>query len=200
MNPGKSFARKLAAARRAVAFAEVDQRLAQEALSLWLAPYAGRILAGYMPIRTEIDPVPVMAAMAAHAPVCVPFIDGPGQPLRFRTWRPGCLMTTGPFGTMVPDEGAFVDPEVLITPLLAFDTQGVRLGYGGGYYDRTLARLRDLHEVHAVGFAFQAQRADILPAISTDQRLDAVVTEAGPVFWDGEYRLPPPGGAPSQIP
>jgi 5-formyltetrahydrofolate cyclo-ligase len=134
-------------------------------------------LSGYMPMRTEIDPLP---AMAAHqGPVGVPVIMGKAMPLRFREWTPGAAMVEGAFKALIPAEGAWVEPEVLIVPLLSFDARGYRLGYGGGFYDRTLEGLRARHGVLAVGFAFAAQEVDEVPIDATDQRLDAVVTEQG---------------------
>jgi 5-formyltetrahydrofolate cyclo-ligase len=104
-------------------------------------------------------------------------IDGPGLPLRFRAWRPDVALVPGPFGALVPEAGEEIRPQVLIVPLVAFDRTGLRLGYGGGYYDRTLALLRARGPVHAVGFAYAAQEAPALPSEATDLPLDAVVTE-----------------------
>lgn len=175
----KALARKAAFAVRKVAFA-AGQGQAAELLADWLAPHAGRVLAGYSAMRTEIDPT---AAMAAHqGPVAVPVIIGPGQPLRFREWTPGCPMIPGDFGALIPAEGAWLEPEVLIVPLLAFNAQGYRLGYGGGFYDRSLQQLRAHHPVLAVGFAFAAQQVLHVPTDATDQRLDAILTENGPVL------------------
>jgi 5-formyltetrahydrofolate cyclo-ligase len=172
----KAEARAEAFARRAVAFAK-GQGQAAEILGDYLAGQGGKVLSGYMPMRTEIDPLP---AMAAHrGPVGVPVIQGKGLPLRFREWTPGCRMVEGTFKALVPEEGAWVEPEVLIVPLLAFDARGYRLGYGGGFYDRTLEGLRAKGPVLAVGFAFAAQEVAELPVEPTDQRLDAVVTERG---------------------
>ncbi|PLL12587.1 5-formyltetrahydrofolate cyclo-ligase [Tabrizicola sp. TH137] len=172
----KAAARKAAFAARKEAFAR-GQGQAAELLADVLAPHRGKALAGYMAMRTEIDP---MAAMAAHqGPVGVPVILGPGQALRFREWSPGCAMVAGEFGALIPAEGAWVEPEVVIVPLVAFDARGYRLGYGGGFYDRTLARLRARHTVLAVGFAFAAQEVPEVPIDDFDQRLDVIVTEAG---------------------
>ncbi|SEN49322.1 5-formyltetrahydrofolate cyclo-ligase [Palleronia pelagia] len=170
----KQTARRAAMNRRKAAFANAsgDQT---GPLRTVLRAYAGRTLSGYAPIRTEIDPTP---AMAAHqGPVALPVVTGEGQPLRFRAWHPGCTMVTGPFGAAVPADGQWLVPEVLIVPLLAFDRQGGRLGYGGGFYDRTLAQLRQGGEAVAIGFAFGAQEADDLPLEPTDAPLDLVVTE-----------------------
>jgi 5-formyltetrahydrofolate cyclo-ligase len=110
-------------------------------------------------------------------PVGVPVIDGAGLPLRFHAWRPGVCMVAGPFGVAVPEAGEDILPEVVIVPLVAFDRSCARLGYGGGFYDRTLALLKARAPVHAVGFAYAAQEATALPCEATDLRLDAIVTE-----------------------
>jgi 5-formyltetrahydrofolate cyclo-ligase len=175
LDEAKAAARKAAFARRKAAHGQGLDPEAQARLSAYLGPFAGRSLAGYMPIRTEIDPFPVMASWPG--PVAVPVIVGAGQPLRFRSWRPGAAMIDGPFGARVPEAGEEIVPEVLIVPLVAFDQTGARLGYGGGFYDRTLSALRSARSVHAVGFAYAAQEAADLPCGETDVRLDAVVTE-----------------------
>ena len=175
----KAAARKAAFVVRKPAF-DAGQGQAAELLADMLAGQGGRVLAGYMAMRTEIDP---MAAMTAHqGTVGVPVIMAAGVPLRFREWSTGSVMVEGQFGARVPAEGAWVEPQVLIVPLLAFDARGFRLGYGGGFYDRTLERLRARHDTLAIGFAFAAQEVDEVPIDGFDQRLDAVVTEAG-VRW-----------------
>jgi len=107
----------------------------------------------------------------------VPVIRAAGEPLTFSRWRPGCAMTKGPFGAMVPEDGEAVEPEILIVPLVAFDRSGGRLGYGGGFYDRTLELLRSRRPTLAIGFAYTAQEDTQLPLEPTDQPLDMVVTE-----------------------
>ena len=172
----KAEARRAAFAARKAAF-QAGQGQAAELLADYLSDQTGRVLAGYMPMRTEIDPLP---AMAAHqGPVCVPVIPGPDMPLRFREWTPGCAMVPGDFGALIPAEGAWLEPEVLIVPLLSFDRRGFRLGYGGGFYDRTLERLRARGTTLALGFAFAAQEVAEVPIEPTDQPLDAVLTETG---------------------
>ena len=109
----------------------------------------------------------------------MPVILGPGQALKFREWTPGCAMQEGAFKAYIPVEGAWVEPEVVIVPLVAFDAAGYRLGYGGGFYDRTLEGLRARHPVIAVGFAFDAQELAAVPIEITDQKLDFIVTESG---------------------
>ncbi|WP_333816581.1 5-formyltetrahydrofolate cyclo-ligase [Tabrizicola sp.] len=176
MTDVKAAARAEAFARRAQAFA-LGQGQAAEILADYLAPHRGKALSGYMPMRSEIDPLP---AMAAHqGPVGVPVILAKASPLRFREWSPGCRLVEGAFRALIPEEGAWVEPEVMIVPMLAFDARGYRLGYGGGFYDRTLEGLRARGPVLAVGFAFAAQEVEAVPVDEYDQRLDAVVTEKG---------------------
>jgi 5-formyltetrahydrofolate cyclo-ligase len=174
----KKAARKAAFARRAEAHKSGQDAAAQAALAAALAPHRGTPMAGYMPIRTEVNPLPVMADLAAAAPMGVPVIAAEGAPLHFRRWRPGIRMVAGPFGAMVPEEDEAVVPEVLIVPLVAFTRSGARLGYGGGFYDRTLEGLRAARPTLAIGFAYAAQEAEALPQEPTDQPLDAIVTEA----------------------
>ncbi len=177
MNVDKSETRKAAFMRRKLAHGLGLDGAAQDALRAALAPYQGRVLAGYMPIRTEVDPLPVMAEW--YAPVGVPVIVGAGRPLHFHRWTPDAEMVDGPFGARVPAAAEPVVPQVLIVPLVAYDDAGNRLGYGGGFYDRTLERFRAAQETVAIGFAYSGQKADELPLEPTDQRLDAIVTEWG---------------------
>lgn len=156
---------------------DTGARLAAQAAAIMPGLARGRMLAGYMPMRGEADPLP---AMAAHrGGVCVPVIVARGAPLAFRAWTPDAAMVAGDFGALVPAEGAWCVPEVLIVPLLAFDARGMRLGYGGGFYDRTLAGLRAGGAVLAVGLAFAAQEVPEVPTEPPDAPLDAVLTEAG---------------------
>ncbi len=174
----KARARKAAFARRKAAHAEGHPEQAAY-LSSVLAGYRGVPVASYMAMRSEIDPTPAMEEAVAHGPVGVPVIMGPGQPLRFRCWEPGVAMVDGGFGALIPQTGDWMIPEIVIVPLVAFDRAGGRLGYGGGFYDRTLEGLRARGPVLAVGFAWSAQEEQALPLESTDQPLDLIVTEAG---------------------
>jgi len=174
----KATARKAAFLRRKAAFDARPPSVAGP-LSGVLAGYRGVPIAGYMPIRTEIDPLPAMAEAAAYGPVGVPVITGMGQPLKFSRWQPEGALRDGPFGAKVPEQDDFFEPEILIVPLVAFDRTGGRLGYGGGFYDRTLERLRAKRATLAIGFAFAAQEAEGLPLEATDQPLDMIVTEQG---------------------
>ena len=148
-------------------------------LSEVLAGYRGVPLAGYMAMRTEIDPTAAMAEAAAHGPVGVPVIMGAGQPLQFRLWEPDCEMIAGEFGAQIPASGAWMIPQIVIVPLVAFSRSGGRLGYGGGFYDRTLEELRAAKPTLAIGFAYTAQEDENLPLEATDQPLDLIVTEQG---------------------
>lgn len=187
----KAAARAEAYARRKLAFAA---RAASDCnvLIAQLAPYRGAVLAGYMPMRTEIDCLPAMVAHLAAGQggrVGVPVIPGPAQPLRFHQWSPEARMIEGAFKAMIPEGGAELVPTVLIVPLLAFDRRGYRLGYGGGFYDRTLEGLRARGPVTAIGFAFAAQEVDEVPIEPTDQPLDLIVTEQGVVPLTGRTNL-----------
>lgn len=174
----KAQARKEAFARRKPLFEAANAAQAGY-LSEVLAGYRGVPLSGFMPIRTEIDPTPAMAEASAHGPVGVPVIEAEAAPLKFARWTPDAAMAAGAFGAQVPAELVFFEPEIVIVPLLAFDRAGGRLGYGGGFYDRTLEMLRVRRSTLAIGFAFAGQEVEICPLEATDQPLDLIVTETG---------------------
>jgi 5-formyltetrahydrofolate cyclo-ligase len=174
----KAQARKAAFARRKEAFAAHHPGAAGY-LSTFLAGHRGVPLSGYMPIRTEIDPMPAMEEAAAHGAVGVPVIQDAGLPLKFARWEPGCELTDGPFGAQVPASLEYFEPEIVVVPLVAFSRAGGRLGYGGGFYDRTLELLRAKRPTLAFGIAKAAQEADDLPLEQTDQPLDLIITESG---------------------
>ncbi len=174
----KAQARKDAFARRKLAHA-ADTGAGAGFLSSVLAGYRGVPVSGYLPIRTEIDPRPAMAEAAAHGPVGVPVITGAGQPLKFARWEPGCPLQDGPFGAQIPAQISYLEPQIVIVPLVAFDRKGGRLGYGGGFYDRTLQLLRAKGKTLAIGFAFSGQELADLPLEPTDQPLDMIITETG---------------------
>lgn len=145
-----------------------------------LAPHGGKILSGYWPMRGEPNPRP---AMATHdGPVCLPVVPGKAVPLVFRRWQ-GEPLVPGPFGTSHPaDSQPVLSPAVLIVPLAGFDRRGNRIGYGGGYYDRTLQMLRESGQVTAIGLAFAVQELPDIPADPFDQPLDLVVTDRGHIL------------------
>ena len=172
-----SLARRAAAAARAPDAGEALAATFIDAIEL----AAGAVVAGYWPMRDEVDPRPLMRRLHRSAHVCaLGVVHARAAPLRFRAWEPGMALEPGGFGTLVPPaEAAELAPEIVLTPLLAFDAHGHRLGYGGGYYDRTLAALRArAPSVLAVGLAFEAQRIEAVPHTASDARLDWVVTEA----------------------
>ena len=175
----KAAARKAAFSRRKAAHGSGDHT---GVLAEVLDRCKGRVIAGYMPIRTEIDPRPVMAALSDSSTICVPVIQAEGAPLVFHRWTPETEMIAGPFGAAVPAVAEVVEPDVLIVPLVAFTRRCERLGYGGGFYDRTLPGLRQKRPTEAYGFAYGAQEADRLPMEETDAPLTAIVTEAT-VHW-----------------
>jgi len=140
------------------------------------------IVAAYMPIRSELSPLRLVAALVAQGIVtAMPETPSPGNPLVFRRWGPGDDLVDGPYGTSQPPAAApVVVPGVIMAPMLAFDTGCRRLGYGGGFYDRTLAGLRDGGQtVTAIGIAFDGQLVDKVPVGPHDIALDAVLTPSG---------------------
>lgn len=151
----------------------------------------GAAVSGYWPVRAEIDPRPLLGALHEAGHLCgLPVIVRPGAPLIFRRWLPGMTLVEGRFGIPVPEpEAEAVTPDVALVPLLAFDGEGRRLGYGGGYYDRTLAGLRRAGRgLLAIGVAYAAQSCDHVPTHEGDERLDWVVTEQGAVRFSGGPR------------
>ena len=139
----------------------------------------GCAVSAYWPMGSELDVRPLIHTLHdwGHA-VGLPVIVGRGRPLVFRAWRPGLAMAPGGFGTQVPGpDRPEVCPAVLLVPLLAFDRAGYRLGYGGGFYDRTLAGLRAAGPVCAVGLAYAGQELREVPRDAYDQRLDWIVTD-----------------------
>jgi 5-formyltetrahydrofolate cyclo-ligase len=135
--------------------------------------------AAYWPMAAEADLRWAMERLhRAGVRFALPVVPGPGKPLVFREWRPGQDLEKGAHGTWQPPEGeAEMVPSVILTPLVAFDRKGWRLGQGGGYYDRTLAMLRLGGGARAVGIGYSCQETGAVPHESTDQRLDWLVTE-----------------------
>lgn len=150
-------------------------------LGLKLALAARAIVAGFVAVRDEIDPLPLMQALAAGgAQLALPAVIGARSPLAFRAWSPGGALAPGAYGIPEPPpQAAAVTPDVVLVPLAAFDRAGHRIGYGGGYYDRTLAALRATRAVLAIGVAFAVQETAEIPAQPHDAALDLVLTEAG---------------------
>lgn len=150
----------------------------------------GNKIAGYWPIGDEIDCRPALSALkTAGAEVALPVVAGQGQVLLFRSWSPGDTLEPGPFGTAHPaTRAAIVAPAVLLLPLIAFDATGHRLGYGAGYYDRTVAALRRERGVLTVGIAYDEQEVGAIPADVHDQRMDAVITDRRTLCFNDALR------------
>jgi 5-formyltetrahydrofolate cyclo-ligase len=173
--------RRQALARRdalsAAERAQAAESIAARTFPIALAP--GAIVAGFMPMKSEIDPLPLMRKLAAAgARLALPVVAGPGQPLTMRAWAFGEPLVAGVWGIREPPPIApAVAPDLLLVPLLAFDRAGHRIGYGAGYYDMTIAALRAQRVVVAIGVAFAAQEIAAVPATPRDVPLDLVLTE-----------------------
>ena len=148
---------------------------------------AGAIVAGFSPIRTELNPIPLMRKLFdAGARLALPKVVGRGQPLVLREWKFGDPLVAGVWGIREPAPTApEVAPDVLLVPLAAFDRAGYRIGYGAGYYDMTLAALRANKAIVAVGLGFSVQEVEKVPVEAHDQKLDFILTEAGLAFGAG---------------
>lgn len=173
-----------ALARRKAAFARLGPApmAATQNLRDAIGAVRGQIIAAYFPIRDEISPLDAARDLAADNQLCLPVVAARDQALIFRPWKMDAPLTRGAFGTMIPEGGADVTPDIVIVPLVAFDASGHRLGYGGGYYDRSLAALRARGALRAIGLAYGDQYCPDLPTLPTDQRLDAIVTETR-ILW-----------------
>ena len=137
------------------------------------------VVSGYSPIRSELDPMPLMQALAAQgARLALPCVTARGQALIFRAFAPGDRLMLGPLGIPEPSPIApEVVPDIMLVPLAAFDGRGHRIGYGAGHYDVTFAHLRKTRHVVGVGIAFAVQEIEEVPALSHDVALDYVLTE-----------------------
>jgi 5-formyltetrahydrofolate cyclo-ligase len=139
----------------------------------------GAIVSGFMPMKSEINPLPLMRKLAAAgAQLALPVVQGRGHPLIMRAWNFGEPLKPGQWGIREPmANAAQVEPDILIVPMVAFDRAGHRVGYGAGYYDMTIHSLRAKREIIAIGIAFAAQEITQVPATERDERLDLVLTE-----------------------
>ncbi len=139
----------------------------------------GTIVSGFMPMKSEINPLPLLRKLAeAGAKLALPVVAGKGKPLTMRAWGFGAPLASGVWGIREPmPDAPEVAPDILIVPLLAFDRRGHRIGYGAGYYDLTIAALRANKPIMAAGIAFAAQEIAEVPTTPRDARLDLVLTE-----------------------
>ena len=157
---------------------EAGEKLARRGLPFEIAP--GAVVSGYSPIRSELDPRPLMQKLAAQgAKLALPAVLSRGKSLVFRAWSPSDRLTLGALGILEPSPAmAELIPDIMLVPLAAFDRLGHRIGYGAGHYDFTLAHLRKAKPITAIGLAFAAQEIEAVPALSHDVALDYVLTEA----------------------
>jgi 5-formyltetrahydrofolate cyclo-ligase len=179
--PTKADLRAASLARRD-AISPDERAAAAEAIAVRGLPFEiakGVVISGYSPIRSEIDPVPLMRKLASGgARLALPSVTARGHSLIFRAWSPGERLMLGALGIPEPSPAAAeVVPDVMLVPLAAFDRLGHRIGYGAGHYDFTFAHLRKMKPVFGVGLAFAAQETRAIPALSHDVAMDYVLTE-----------------------
>jgi 5-formyltetrahydrofolate cyclo-ligase len=157
--------------------AQVAETIASRGLPAAIPP--GAIVSGYSPMKSELNPVPLMRKLVdAGAQLALPVVQGRGKPLLMRAWSFGAPLVSGVWGIREPGPDApEVLPDIMLVPLAAFDRRGHRIGYGAGYYDMTIARIRAMKPVTAIGIAFAAQQIDAVPDTPFDARLDLVLTE-----------------------
>lgn len=184
----KAVLRRDALARRgtieAAVRAALSRRLADEGLRL-ARLWRPHIVSAFHPLRGEPDTLPLLTAVAEEGfATALPVVVGRGSPLSFRLWRPGEPTRAGAVSIREPlEEAPVVDPDLLFVPLACFDRRGHRVGYGAGYYDRTLSNLRAMKPVHAVGVAYGICEVESVPYETHDQSLDAVVTEQETILF-----------------
>jgi len=185
----KAELRNATLAKRDAMPADLRQRggeiIAARPFPVAIAP--GTIVSGFMPLKSEINPLPLMKALAAAgAKLALPAIAGRGKPLTMRAYAFGDEFARGQWGIREPKpEAPEVFADVLLVPLACFDRAGQRIGYGAGYYDMTIRRLRDMKKVVAVGIAFAGQEIAKVPATDRDERLDLVLTETDVIDFRG---------------
>ncbi len=157
-----------------------DKNVGAELVSHWpIEHFNGKSIAGFWPIKDEIDPRLLLKNLQDKGnTIALPAIVKPDHPLEFRQWTPTMQLVDGPFKTLEPpSEAVKILPDIVFVPLLAFNSEGERLGYGGGFYDRTLAKLRSMKSVFACGVAFSPQETRYIPTDEFDQKLNGILTE-----------------------
>ena len=167
-----------------------ERQQAAETIAARAFPVAvppGAIVSGFMPLKSEINPLPLMRKLAdSGATLALPVVAGKGKPLTMRAWAFGAPLASGVWGIREPGpEAPAVEPDILLVPLLAFDRRGHRLGYGAGYYDMTITALRARKPVIAIGIGFAAQELDLVPTTARDARLDLMLTERDVIDFRG---------------
>jgi 5-formyltetrahydrofolate cyclo-ligase len=180
-SPSKADLRTAALARRDALSDEqraaAAETIARRGLPIDIKP--GTIVAGYSPIRSEIDPRPLMKNLATQGvQLALPAVTARGKSLAFRAWSPGDRLMLGPLGILEPSPAAAeLVPDIMLVPLAAFDRSGHRIGYGAGHYDTTLAHLRKVKTIIALGVGFAVQETRTVPMQPHDVALDYVLTE-----------------------
>lgn len=184
----KASLRSEALARRAALSPEARETAAEAAAAHaleWLGDVKGEMVSVFASFGHEIPTHALVRRLrAAGAEIALPVVLEPGKPLIFRLWEPGeeLVSSRGPGRFVIPappETAPAVSPDVLVVPLAGFDARGNRLGYGAGFYDRTLALLRSAKRIEAIGYAFAVQELPAVPAEAHDERLDAIATDAG---------------------
>jgi 5-formyltetrahydrofolate cyclo-ligase len=174
------------------AMARAADMVAGHGLEFLQRPQERSTVSGFASLRDEFRAWPLLRRLHREGyPLCLPVMQGKTLPLLFRAWTPSDAMNRGVWGIGEPkaDKPELV-PNILLVPLLAFDAAGWRLGYGGGYYDRTLRWLRSGDAIVAVGVAYDEQRIDAVPHLDYDERLDWVLTPSGPIRCTVESNAP----------
>lgn len=144
-------------------------------------------VSAFYPIDDELDPMPLLErAIGEGYGVCLPVMEGMGKPLVFRAWKPGDPLNEVKWGIKEPLASApVVEPDIVLAALLAYDDRGYRLGYGGGFYDRTIARLKTIKPAVVIGLAYDELRVDAVPHNDYDQPVDWILTPSGPKKCSG---------------
>lgn len=182
----KAAARKVAGKVRAEAHKTLATTAAENMAATglgFLTDKALGVASGFYPYRTEIDLRPMLGALSDGGwTTCLPIVKGDGIPLDFKAWAPGDETIPGAWNIPIPaPEAEDVEPDIMLVPLLAFDRAGYRLGYGGGFYDRTIEKLRAVKPMVTIGIAFSAQEVAQVIRGPYDQPLDWILTEEGPI-------------------
>ena len=193
INAAKAACRQQATLKRAkLANASPEAAITLAGHAAHLTSCFGRgVYAGYMPIHSELSPLVLLEHLSSlGCDLALPITPQAGQPLGFHRWEIGGLLDDGPYGTKQPPAGNDkCTPDVILAPMLAFDAEGWRLGYGGGFYDRTVAGLRRFGQrVTLIGIAYEGQKVEKIPVGPFDMPLDAVLSPAGMFELGGSHK------------
>ena len=139
------------------------------------------VIAAYMPINSELDLGPTIINLRALSKkICLPMVISQNSPLQFKVWNQGAKLVNGEFNVLLPVSGEIVEPDLILCPMLSFDAEGFRLGYGGGFYDRTIDYLSKRKSIFTMGCGYSQQLSvKPIPKGKYDKSLDAAVTESG---------------------